>query len=204
VIQDLDRRCPECRFLAVRFGNVLGSTGSVVPIFRQQIARGGPVTVTHPDATRYFMTIPEAAQLVLQAGAIGRGGEILILDMGEPIKILSLATDMITLSGFRPFEDIPIVFTGLRPGEKLREQLELVGEDIDRTTHPKIFVGRLNALPGEEIDRALVALRDIVQSAREGDVRELLGDLLPEARLERHGEPPAAPPSRGARHDVIN
>jgi FlaA1/EpsC-like NDP-sugar epimerase len=191
VVQDLDRTSPDCRFLAVRFGNVLGSAGSVVPIFRRQIASGGPVTVTHPDATRYFMTIPEAAQLVLQAGAIGNGGAILILDMGEPIRILDLATDMISLSGYRPYEDIQIVFTGLRPGEKLREELELSGEEIDRTSHPKIFIGRLNGNDEAEVAGALTTLRELVAKEDEKGVRATLTELLPEAQLERS---PSHPP----------
>ncbi len=149
-VQDLARR-NATRFVAVRFGNVIGSAGSVVPIFREQIRRGGPVTVTHPEMRRYFMTIPEAAQLVLQAGAMGEGGEIFILDMGEPVRILDLAEEMITLTGLRPYVDMDIVFTGLRPGEKLFEELELSGEQIAKTRHPKIYIGKLNAYPPDDV-----------------------------------------------------
>ncbi len=182
VIQDLNGRYAT-RFLAVRFGNVMGSAGSVIPIFREQIKRGGPVTVTHPDMVRYFMTIPEASQLVLQAGAMGEGGEIFILDMGEPVRILDLAKDMISLSGLKPFEDIDIVFTGVRPGEKLFEELETVGEHIAKTRHPKIFIGKLNGYPPGEMEEALHILRDLSVNGNERAVRTFLDRFLPEARL---------------------
>ncbi len=141
-VQALSQRS-STRFVTVRFGNVLGSAGSVIPIFREQIARGGPVTVTHPEMTRYFMTIPEASQLVLQAGSMGHGGEIFILDMGDPVRIVDLARDLIVLSGLRPVDDIEIQFSGIRPGEKLVEELSTDAEHADKTKHPKVFIGRI-------------------------------------------------------------
>ena len=192
VTQGLNREFPT-RYVAVRFGNVIGSTGSVIPIFRRQISEGGPVTVTHAEMVRYFMTIPEAAQLVLQAGAMGEGGEIFILDMGKPVKILDLAKDLITLSGFRPYKDIDIVITGIRPGEKLREELEITEEGMSQTRHPKIFVGKLAAYPDEKMRQALAHLSSLVRAGGEDEIRRYLCELLPEARLTlRTQTPPEA------------
>jgi FlaA1/EpsC-like NDP-sugar epimerase len=182
MVQDLNPRYPT-RFVSVRFGNVLGSAGSVIPIFREQILKGGPVTVTHPDMLRYFMTIPEASQLVLQAGAMGAGGEIFILDMGEPVRILDMAKDMIHLFGLRPFEDIDIVFTGMRPGEKLFEELETEGEDLSKTGHPKIYVGKLAAYPFEQIESAIRRFEEVGRLGREAELRRLLNEFLPEANV---------------------
>ncbi len=202
VVQDLDARYPAARFLAVRFGNVMGSAGSVVPIFRRQIARGGPVTVTHPDATRFFMTVGEATQLVLEAGAIGEGGAIMILDMGEPVRIVDLARDMIRLSGYKPYEEIPIQFTGLRPGEKLAEELGTSGEDIRVTRHPKIFAGRLAALPPETVAVWLERLVTLCRQGRDEEIRTALDELLPEAALAAPRAPAADSAASG--EDVVH
>lgn len=183
VVQRLDEK-HATRFVAVRFGNVLGSTGSVIPIFKEQIRRGGPVTVTHAKMTRYFMTIPEAAQLVLQAGAIGEGGEIFILDMGKPVRILDVARDMIRLSGLRPDEDIQIHITGMRPGEKLFEELGTTEDRVEKTRHPKIFVGRIPKMPPDRVRGGVEALVRAAQEGNGEEIRKAFLKLIPEASLD--------------------
>jgi FlaA1/EpsC-like NDP-sugar epimerase len=174
-------------FITVRFGNVLGSNGSVVPIFKQQIAAGGPVTVTHPEMRRYFMTIPEAAQLVLQAGALGQRGEIFVLDMGQPVRILDLARDLITLSGLRPDVDIPIVFTGLRPGEKLYEELSIRGENMVPTRHAKIAVWKSQHAVGGRIQRMIDELEPLQHSTSRAEVLCALQAFVPEMKPWQEG-----------------
>ena len=180
------------KFVVVRFGNVLGSAGSVVPIFREQIARGGPVTVTHPEMRRYFMTIPESTQLVIQAGAMGKSGEIMLLDMGEPVKIVDLARDMITLSGFRPDIDIKIEYQGLRPGEKLFEELRTSAEDILPTPHKKIFVWQSGYCAMEDMQAGLKRLEAVLDGAPFAEIYKALKSIVPEY------QPPAQPPSPDA------
>jgi FlaA1/EpsC-like NDP-sugar epimerase len=161
----------------------------VIPIFEEQIARGGPITVTHPDMKRYFMTIPEACQLVLQAGTMGSGGEIFILDMGEPVKIVDLARDMIELCGLVPGEDIEIQFTGLRPGEKLFEELSVSDENADKTRHSKIFVGRGRTHDFDQVTDYLLWLRKVVESGRPDLIAGALAKLVPEYRSDRVSQP---------------
>jgi len=182
-IQALDARS-RTQFVTVRFGNVLGSSGSVIPIFREQIARGGPVTVTHPDMVRYFMTIPEAAQLVLQAASMGEGGEVFVLDMGEQVRIVDLARQMITLSGFRPDVDIKIVYTGVRPGEKLFEELAIDGENVSRTAHPKIGIWRKIPVDWDKLVPAIDQLVADADRLTREEARRRLKALVPEFQLE--------------------
>ena len=183
VVQDLNQTYPT-KFVAVRFGNVLGSAGSVVPIFREQIEKGEPITVTHPEMTRYFMTIPEASQLVLQAGALALdGGEIFILDMGRPVKILDLAEDMIRLSGLVPYEDIDIQFTGIRDGEKLFEELEITGEHLLKTRHPKIFIGKIAEFSRMQVKAIVDEFTAAVSENSESRIRSAFNEFLPEATV---------------------
>jgi FlaA1/EpsC-like NDP-sugar epimerase len=179
-----------CLFEAVRFGNVLGSRGSVVLTFQDQIARGGPVTVTHADMKRYFMTIPEACLLVLQAASLGRGGEVFVLDMGEPVRILDLARDMIRFSGFEPGTEIAIEFTGIRPGEKLFEEYLTAEEGVDSTLHEKIFVARItHDLSGDLLAARLLELEQACNSQDSDRIRSLLCDMIPTYRPSRAGAP---------------
>ncbi len=183
VVQQQADDFPATRYVSVRFGNVLGSSGSVIPLFREQIKRGGPVTVTHPDMRRYFMTIPEASSLVLQSAALGKGGEIFVLDMGTPVKIDQLAREMIRLSGLQPDIDIPIRYTGLRPGEKMFEELSTREENVDKTKHPKIFVGKIAKADPKALQHGLKALRAAVEADDEAAMRAALSALVPEATL---------------------
>ena len=168
------------RFVSVRFGNVLGSNGSVVPLFRAQIAGGGPVTVTHPEMRRYFMTIPEAVQLVLQASIMGKGSEIFVLDMGEPVRILDLARNMIRLSGHEPDVDIPIRFVGLRPGEKLSEELSAASDQMSPTCHEKIMIFRGQRLEHDTLQRWICELRELLAQRDEVEVLVHLQQIVPE------------------------
>ncbi len=186
IVQEAAQRTGRA-FVAVRFGNVLGSRGSVVPVFQRQIAAGGPVTVTHPEMRRYFMTIPEAGQLVLQAAALGQGGEVFVLDMGEPVRIVDLVRDLIRLSGLEPDRDVEIRYTGLRPGEKLCEELFKAGEDFARTQHDKIFVCANGTARLPERDALAAGLANLAVAAGREDaaeVRRSLAALVPEYPVE--------------------
>lgn len=181
VLRAMSSVYPQTSYVSVRFGNVLGSRGSVVPIFKEQINRGGPVTVTHPDMTRYFMSIPEAVQLVMQAGAIGKSGDLFILDMGEPIKIMDLAYDMIRLSGLEPGTDIQVVCTGIRPGEKLHEELSKKDELIEATPYAELFA--VHRPKYNDTEAVYIDIKRIVHMVNKGDVtgiRALLSHIFPQ------------------------
>ncbi len=171
------------KFAAVRFGNVLGSRGSVIPLFKKQIAKGGPVTITHPEMKRYFMTIPEATQLVLQAGSMANGGEVFVLDMGEPVKIVDMAKDLIELSGLAPEEDIEIKFTGLRPGEKLFEELLTAEEGTNSTRHEKIYVANLKLVAEKKLADALAVLK--IEAYEQNDLIHTLEEIVPSYRITK-------------------
>ncbi|KWX75314.1 polysaccharide biosynthesis protein [Paenibacillus jilunlii] len=176
-VQSLNTSSPT-KFSAVRFGNVLGSRGSVIPAFKQQIAAGGPVTVTHPEMVRYFMTIPEAVQLVIQSGSFANGGEVFVLDMGQPVRILTLAEDLITLSGYEPYKDIEITFSGIREGEKLYEELLTAEENLGSTQHNRIFIGRPNVLSQNQLELEFKRLERVL--SEDGDaIREVINQIVP-------------------------
>jgi FlaA1/EpsC-like NDP-sugar epimerase len=168
------------RFMAVRFGNVLGSSGSVVPKFQKQIDAGGPITVTHPDVTRYFMTIPEAVGLVLQAGALGNGGEIYVLDMGEPVKIIELARKMVEISGYRPDDEIEIKFVGLRPGEKMFEEISHNNEHVTGTGHPKILRMISTAEPLSSVEDSINSLNRTLNTIEPDQLKINIQKIVPE------------------------
>ncbi|MGE5072060.1 MAG: UDP-N-acetylglucosamine 4,6-dehydratase family protein, partial [Anaerolineae bacterium] len=171
-------------FCVVRFGNVLGSRGSVIPLFKRQIASGGPILITHPDMERYFMTIPEAVHLVLQAASLGKGGEAFVLDMGEQVRVLDLATDLIRLSGLEPGRDIEIEFTGVRPGEKLSEELWEKDKTYERTSHPDILRSEHeDTVTGGDLDATLEALRRMAHEGRSTDIIALLDEAIPGAAI---------------------
>lgn len=168
----------QTKFSAVRFGNVLGSRGSVIPAFKQQIAAGGPVTVTHPEMVRYFMTIPEAVQLVIQSGSFAKGGEVFVLDMGEPVKILTLAEDLITLSGYEPYKDIDIAFSGIREGEKLYEELLTDEENLGSTQHDRIFIGKPNVISQNQLELEFKRLERVLTD-EPAAIREVINQIVP-------------------------
>jgi FlaA1/EpsC-like NDP-sugar epimerase len=196
VLQSLaDRHDTQTRFIMVRFGNVLGSSGSVVPRFRKQIVNRAAITITHPDMTRYFMTIPEAARLVIQAGAMGNGGEVFLLDMGEPVRIYDLAVQMIELSGLKPNEDIPIQVTGLRPGEKLYEELLIDGENVATTDHPKIYSANEKMLIWQRLEPLLAELFSAAEQNQTHRIKPLLKQIVSEYQPQSSRLPAIADPN---------
>lgn len=196
--QNLNARSARTAFITTRFGNVLGSAGSVVPLFEQQIRNGGPVTVTHPEITRYFMTIPEAVRLILQAGSMGKGGEIFVLDMGKPVKIVDLAEQMIRLAGFEPGRDIEVTFTGLRPGEKLFEELFHQEEALMGTTHPKIMLSSSREVDWDAMQALLARMRTACSEREVETLRALLKEMVPEFIQQSDGD--AAKPGEALLH----
>ena len=183
ILQSMSKEEGNTKITMVRFGNVIGSSGSAVPLFQKQIKEGGPVTVTHPEVIRYFMSIPEAAELVIQAGAMGEGGDVFVLDMGEPVNIFELAKRLIKLSGMEvidennPNGDIEIEFTGLRPGEKLYEEL-LIGDNVSTTEHTRILKAKEDYLPKEELDRFIVNIEGIANSGDTLKLKSILKDAV--------------------------
>jgi len=187
------------KFITVRFGNVLGSDGSVVPLFKEQIRNGGPITVTHPEISRYFMTIPEASQLIMQSAAMGYGGEIFVLDMGKSIKISFLADQMIRLSGLEPEVDINIIYSGLRPGEKLYEELFYESETIEKTPHPKIMLAMHSNIDGTLIAEYMHKLQSACDEFDEDKLKDLLNKLISSTTIVKGDHDKVIPINSGIR-----